>query len=220
MNDRLAAIFDMDGVLVDSYHAHFRSWQKLAAEEGREMTEAEFTAQFGRTSRDIIASWSGGYSDDQIRVLDDRKEALFREILLADFPTMPGAEQLLASLHGAGLAVAVGSSGPPENVDAVLDRLGRELFDAVVTGADVIRGKPDPEVFLVAAAKLEIPPSRCAVVEDAPAGVQAASAAGMASIGFASTGRSRDDLDKADLVVDALAELSPEVIRRLVRERN
>jgi beta-phosphoglucomutase len=219
MKDRLAVIFDMDGVLVDSYHAHFRSWQQLAAEVGRDLTEAEFAAEFGRTSREIIAGWGNGYSDDRIRTLDDRKEALFREILLADFPTMPGAEQLLISLRRAGVALAVGSSGPPENVEVVLDRLGCKYFDAVVTGADVTRGKPDPQVFLVAAAKLEITPSRCAVVEDAPAGVEAASAAGMASIGLASTGRSRDVLDKADLVVDTLAELSPEVIRRLVQER-
>jgi beta-phosphoglucomutase len=219
MNDKLAVIFDMDGVLVDSYMAHFRSWQEVGAEQGHTVTEAEFAAQFGRTSREIIAgAWGGGaFTDAEIAALDDRKEAVFREILAADFPTMPGAEALLQALHHAGFALGVGSSGPPENVDFVLDHLvNRALFDAVVTGSDVTRGKPDPQVFLLVAQRLGAAPARCAVVEDAPVGVQAANAAGMTSIGFASTGRSRAAFADADFAIDALDELSPELIRRLI----
>jgi beta-phosphoglucomutase len=222
MNERLGVLFDMDGVLVDSYRAHFQSWQEVAAEEGRTLTEADFERHFGRTSREIIAvSWHDrAYTDAQIAALDDRKEAAFRRILAESFPFMPGAVELLDSLSAAGFALAVGSSGPPENVDLVLDRLGRRVvFGAVVTGSDVTRGKPDPEVFLLAAERLGIRPERCAVVEDAEPGVAAARAAGMASIGFASTGRTRDSLAAADLVVDALAELDPEGIRALILRR-
>ncbi len=222
MNDHLAVIFDMDGVLVDSYHAHFKSWQAVAAEEGLDLTEADFASQFGRTSREIIAaSWGEDrYGDEEIAAMDDRKEAAFREILRADFPAMPGALELLRSLDGAGFALALGSSGPPANVELVLDELdARRLFGAVVTGMDVTRGKPDPQVFLTAAARLGVPPERCAVVEDAPAGVVAAKAAGMASVGFASTGRSVETLAEADLVVRCLAELSPKVLRELILRR-
>jgi beta-phosphoglucomutase-like phosphatase (HAD superfamily) len=92
----------------------------------------------------------------------------------------------------------------------------RPLFAAVATARDVTRGKPDPQVFLIAAERLGVPPERCAVVEDAPAGIAAAKAAGMKSVGLASTGRTRELLSAADLVVDFLAELSPAVLRDLI----
>jgi len=223
MNEELAVIFDMDGVLVDTYHAHFESWRRMAAEAGLEITEGDFAPTFGRTSREIIAAlWGEGqYTDEQIAALDEKKEAAFREIIDADFPAMPGAAELLQSLQAASFALAVGSSGPPENIDMVLDRLGvGSRFRAVVTGMDVTRGKPDPQVFLVGSQRLGVPPQRCAVVEDAPLGVDAANAAGMASVGLASTGRTRQSLAAADLVIDSLNELSPQVLRDLIARKH
>jgi len=220
MNDS-AVIFDMDGVLVDSYHAHFKSWQTMAAEAGLSLTEAEFAAQFGRTNPEIIAVYWGEdrHSDEEIAAMADRKEEVFREILRADFPAMAGVGELLRSLDEAGFALAVGSSGPPENIELVLGELeARSLFRAVVTARDVTRGKPDPQVFLIAAERLGIPPRRCAVVEDAPAGIAAAKAAGMTGIGLASTGHTRESLAAAALVVDSLAELSPERVGDLIAE--
>jgi beta-phosphoglucomutase len=222
MNDRLAVIFDMDGVLVDSYQAHFQSWRIVAAAHGRSMGREEFDATFGRTSREIIAAlWpESASSDADIARLDAEKEAAFRGILAGDFPAMPGAESLLESLHAAGLVLAVGSSGPPENVDLVLDRLGkRSLFSALVHGMDVTRGKPDPQVFLLAAERLGVPPRHCAVVEDAPLGIAAAKAAGMASVGLVSTGRTWAALAAADLVVGSLGRLSPAAFRTLIASR-
>lgn len=219
MSNDLAVIFDMDGVLVDSYRAHFKSWRTVAVEEGLSVTEEEFANTFGRTSREIIAALWGEerYTADQILVLDDRKEAAFRDIVRDDCPIMPGAVELLETLAGAGFALAVGSSGPPANIELVLDRLGcRHLFGAAITGMDVTRGKPDPQVFLLAADRLIIERARCAVVEDAPAGVAAANSAGMTGIGLASTGHTRDELSDARLVVDSLNELSPAAIRELI----
>jgi beta-phosphoglucomutase-like phosphatase (HAD superfamily) len=89
----------------------------------------------------------------------------------------------------------------------------------VVTGMDVTRGKPDPQVFLIAAERLAVPPARCAVIEDAPAGVAAAHAAGMIGIGLVSTGRTRQSLSAAELVVDRLDEISPAVLRQLIERR-
>ena len=222
MSNDLAAIFDMDGVLVDSYRAHFESWRAVAVEEGLSVTEEEFATTFGRTSREIIAALWGEdrYTPDEILALDDRKEAAFRDIVRDEFPAMSGAVELLEALAGARFALAVGSSGPPANIELVLDRLGcRHLFGATITGMDVTRGKPDPQVFLLAAEGLGIEPSRCAVVEDAPAGVAAANSAGMTAIGLASTGRGRDELSDARLVVDSLNELSPATIRKLILDR-
>lgn len=217
--DKLGVIFDMDGVLIDSYRAHFESWRIIAAEEGLQITEEQFAQTFGRTSREIIAALWGKHTPDEakIRELDERKEAAFRELLRDHFPIMPGAPELLDALHEAGFALAIGSSGPPENVALTLKKLGRrDLFGAVITGKDVTRGKPDPQVFLLAAERLGVPPQRCAVVEDAPPGVEAAHRAGMVAVGLVSTGRTREMLAAADLVVDSLSELSPEVFRSLI----
>src|SRR3954471_14397985 len=143
---KLAVIFDMDGVLIDSYQAHFASWTKLYSELGVPYSEAEFSKDFGRTSRDILQRRFGDeLSDERIRELDIRKEALFRDELRADFPIMPGAGELIDALAADGFLIAVGSSGPPENITLCLEHLGRtEKIRAAVTGADVTRGKPDP----------------------------------------------------------------------------
>ncbi len=214
-----AVIFDVDGVLVDSYHAHLASWQMMCRERGLPMTQEDFAATFGRTSREVIRQlWSDYVSGDgMIAELDDRKEALFREMLRQDFPAMDGAVALIDCLKEAGFRLALGSSAPPDNVDLVLDHLQRrDAFGAVITGNDVTRGKPDPQVFLLAAERLALPPARCVVIEDAPLGVTAARAAGMRCVGFASTGRDRRKLANADLVIDALRELDATTIASLI----
>lgn len=216
---RLAVIFDMDGVLIDSYRAHFESWRIVAAEEGLHITEEQFSRTFGRTSREIIAALWGDRTpgDERIRELDDRKEAAFRDLIRDNFPIMPGAPELLDALHGEGFGVAIGSSGPPENVALTVEKLGRRhVFGAIITGKDVTRGKPDPQVFLLASERLGIPPQRCVVVEDAPPGIEAAHRAGMKAVGLASTGRTPEMLAQADWVVKSLHELSPQRLRELI----
>ena len=211
-----AVIFDVDGVLVDSYRAHFESWRLMFAEHDASFTEDEFRATFGRTSRDIIAGLYGELPDEEILRWDDRKEALYRDILRRDFPVIDGAVKLVESLAEAGFGLAVGSSGPPANVALTLECLpcgGR--FSVRVTGADVTRGKPDPQVFLLAAERLGLSPKHCAVVEDAPAGVEAANRAGMASIALTGTA-TREQLSHARLVVDSLRDLSPATISELI----
>jgi beta-phosphoglucomutase-like phosphatase (HAD superfamily) len=110
----------------------------------------------------------------------------------------------------------VGSSGPPENIALLLEKLGRAAqFAAVVTGADVTRGKPDPQVFLLAAERLNVSPAACIVVEDAVHGIEAARRAGMKSVALAGTS-SRDEFSHADLVVDRLREITPRKLRDLL----
>ena len=215
-SDTPAVIFDMDGVLVDSYQAHFESWRQTARDHGLDMTEQQFAGSFGRTTREIItALWGETVSGDGVGQWDDQKELAYRHILAADFPEMPGAHELLRALHAAGFKLAIGSSGPPENVELVLEKLGGDLFSAAVTAVDVTHGKPHPEVFLKAAAKLEIAPANCAVVEDAPAGVQAARRAGMIAIAITGTAPREKLAREAHLVIDSLGELSPEIIDSL-----
>lgn len=220
MVDGQGVIFDVDGVLIDSYQSHFQSWAQLASENGRTCSEAEFVKRFGRTTREtIVDQWSDRtWTDDEVRQLEDRKELLYRQIIGDLFPAMAGAAELIRALHAAGFRVAVGSSGPPENVDLVINKLGvRSIIECRITARNVTRGKPDPQVFQLAAAGLQLPVGSCCVVEDAPAGIQAAHSAGIVCIGLASTGRTRPELKSAECVVDTLGELTPVRISQLIR---
>jgi beta-phosphoglucomutase family hydrolase len=213
----LAVIFDMDGVLVDSYDAHFASWQGMYKELQIEYSEEDFAADFGRTSRDILARRFGDtLTADRIRELDERKEALFRDYLRQKFVAMDGAIELIDSLSADGFRIAVGSSAPTANIALCLEKLGRgNKVSAIVTGQDVTRGKPDPQVFLLAAERLGVAPKYCAVVEDAVHGIEAANAAGMRSIALSGTAN-RAQLAAAALVVDSLRELTPDRLRKLI----
>ncbi|NIL96390.1 MAG: HAD hydrolase-like protein, partial [Planctomycetales bacterium] len=144
----LAVIFDIDGVLVDSYDVHLDTWQMAAQHFGFAISERQFAETFGQTSRSIIRQLCGDrVAEARVQEIDAYKEAAYRELIAADFPTMPGALDLIDALASDGFALAVGSSGPEENVQLVLDRLGRRaLFGAAVSGSDVTHGKPDPEV--------------------------------------------------------------------------
>jgi beta-phosphoglucomutase len=217
MQTEIAVIFDVDGVLTDSYAPHFQAWQRMFAELGVQFTDDQFRQTFGRTNPDIFAElYSGEMTDKRSRELGDLKEAYYREIISRDFTPLPGAVELIDALHAAGFKLAVGSSGPPENIALTLDKLGRaDRFIAAVSGADVHRGKPDPQVFQLAGERLGVPPQRCAVIEDAAPGVEAANRAGMTSIAVLGT-TTRDKLAHAKLVVDTLKELSPEKIASLV----
>lgn len=210
-------IFDVDGVLVDSYDPHFKSWQMLYRELDLDYTEEDFAADFGRTSRDILARRFGdSLTESQIADYDERKEAYYRDILRQDFPPMEGAAELIDALAQDGFRLAVGSSGPPENVELSLSGLGRQdRFAARVTGADVKRGKPDPQVFQIAAERLALSPRACLVIEDAPHGVEAALRAGMSCIAITGTAPP-EHLAKADLIVGSLGEITPAVVHSLI----
>jgi len=217
VSKKYGVIFDMDGVLVDSYRTHYESWRDTAAKRGLTMTEEQFASTFGRTSRDIIRHfWPDKFSSAEIAAWDDEKEAAYRELLALEKPEMDRASELIESLHAAGAAMAIGSSGPAENVQAALGvlRAGR-LIDETVNGMDVTHGKPHPEVFLKAAEKLGVAAGHCAVVEDAPAGVEAALAAGMAAIAITGTAP-REKLARAHLIIDSLRELTPRRIFELI----
>ena len=211
-----AVIFDMDGVLVDSAQAHFRSWQQLARECGREVTEEQFTATFGRQNRDIVPVLIGEVSGATVESLGDRKEEIYRGLIRESAPIVEGAVNLVRSLHGAGVSLAIGSSAPRANIDLVLEAMGADgLISAVVSGDEVTRGKPDPQVFTLACERLRIEPGRCVVIEDAPAGVEAARAAGTRTVAVL-LHHSAEVFEQPDLVVSRLADLTVGSITALV----
>jgi beta-phosphoglucomutase len=182
-------IFDMDGVIVLSEEAHWLSWREAALKRGVDLAYETFLSCFGRVNADCVRIMIGeDVSADEAAQIAEEKEAAMRAIIRDRVPLAPSVVDLLGALARDGARLAVGSSAPPENVDLVLDggRI-RAHFAAVVDGSQVKRGKPAPDVFLLAAERMGIRPSECAVIEDAPAGIQAARAAGMTAIGLATT---------------------------------
>ena len=186
-----AVIFDFDGVVIDSHHAHERSWFMLADEIGKTLTSEQFTATFGQRNETILPllGWADESDTARIKELGDRKEVLYREILASEgIEALPGVVALLEDLKRAGIPTAVGTSAPRKNIECVFGLLGiGHLFQDVAASEDVTRGKPDPEIFLKAATKLGAAPANCVVIEDAHAGLRAARAAGMKCVGVTTT---------------------------------
>jgi beta-phosphoglucomutase len=181
-----AVLWDLDGTLVDSADYHFDSWIEALAPEGRSLTREQFRATFGQRNDRILAGWFGADASPALvaRIADAKETAYRRMVRERGLVALPGAAHWVAALHTWGWPQAIASSAPRANVEVVLDVLGwLDDFRAIVASEDVRAGKPDPEVFLTAAARLSAPPAACIVVEDAAAGVEAARRGGMRSIG-------------------------------------
>jgi beta-phosphoglucomutase len=174
----------------------------------------QFKASFGQRNDRILRVWLGpDASDERINRIADAKEVEYRRLAeVHGLTPLPGAAEWLGRLQKHGWRQAIASSAPRLNVEVMLRALHlTPYFDALVTSEDVVHGKPDPEVFLTAAARLSVQPSRAIVVEDAAAGIEAARRAGMPSVGVSATAA----LD-ADVSVTSLADL-PDTFDRLLR---
>jgi len=214
-----AVIFDMDGVLLDSYQAHLASWQETAARRGVEMTEDQFARTFGQTNATIIPALYGDrFHAAAVQAFGEEKEEAYRAILRAVFPAMDGAAELIDALHAAGFRLAIGSSAPRANVECVFTGLAAARhIEAHVCGGDVTHGKPHPEVFLKAAERLGLPPCACAVIEDSLPGLEAARRAGMIAIGLTGTAPREALAAHAHRVVSSLRDLTPAAIASWIR---
>lgn len=203
-------IFDMDGVIIDSEPLHFAVERTLFAELGLPVGETEHAGFVGCSSRTMWETLRSRYGLDRQTadlVLYERRR--YREALQAEgVPFMPGMVDLIRELASGGVAVAIASSAPHEQIDEVV-RTGA-LASAVrvrVSGDDVPHSKPDPAIFLRAATLMGADPYACTVVEDSEHGVSAARAAGMRCIGFRNPNSGAQNLSRADAVVDGVEEL-------------
>jgi beta-phosphoglucomutase family hydrolase len=211
------AIFDWDGVVIDSSNAHERSWEMLAAEINKPLPPDHFKRGFGKKNQIIIPTildWS--HDEAEIIALGDRKEELYREIVRDEgVEILPGAVEMFQALKAAGIPRAIGSSTPRGNLDAIFASTGLDqYFDAVVCGDDVVHGKPAPDVFLKGAEFLRADPAKCVVFEDALFGIEAAQRAGMKVVGIATT-NPPELLSHADLVAPNLAGVTVDDLRKL-----
>ena len=209
-----AVIWDVDGTLVDTAAHHFAAWAALAAEVGEPFTRADFAATFGWRNPEIIRHlFDPAAPDAKCATLADRKETLYRAAVRRDGTALlPGVAELLAGFAAAGWPQAVGSSAPPGNLTLLLEVTGiGHYLSAVVSGDDVKRGKPDPEVFVLAARRLGADPGRCVVFEDAVVGVQAAKAAGMRCVAVTAVGHHSAEALRAagaNVIVDSLTRVT------------
>jgi HAD superfamily hydrolase (TIGR01509 family) len=205
----LGALFDWDGVIVDSSRHHEESWERLAREEGKILPEGHFLKGFGMKNEVIIPNMLAWTEDPaEVRRMSLRKEELYREVIRERIlEPLPGVREFLERLQRAEIPCVIGSSTQRLNITASLEILKlAHFFLDVVSAEDVSHGKPDPEVFLLAAAKINRPANRCVVFEDAPVGIEAARAAGAKAVGVTTT-HSPAVLARADLTVRRLDEL-------------
>jgi len=205
----------MDGTLLDSTEYHWLAWRATLAAEGIELSYDRFLASFGQRNDTILRGHLGSAAPlaeiDRIGAAkEERYRALVRERGIA---LLPGVERWLKRLRAKGWRQAIASAAPRPNVEAILAILDTAAcFQAIVTAEDVQLGKPDPQVFLLAAARLAVPPPRCVVVEDAPPGIEAAHRGGMRAIGV----RTSHPALEADITVGRLDDLPDNAFEELL----
>lgn len=209
-----AALWDMDGTLIDSGEEHWDAWVEVLAEEGYTLTRADFNALFGRRNADVLNCYLGTCPPAQMPRMCQVKEQRYRDNVRRRGTTMmPGARALVEHLAATGWRQAIATAAPRANAETVLEALGiGDRFAAIIASEDVAIGKPDPSVFLVAAERVGATPDRSIVLEDAPAGIEAARRAGMKSIGICTLHPAL----QADIPVRSLEELPAEFFETLV----
>ena len=213
-----AVLWDLDGTLVDSAEFHWRAWRDVMAEEGSPVTHDQFVQSFGKRNDLILTGWLGADADpERMRRLSDEKEARFRALVRAHgIEPLPGVREWVARLQSEGWLQAIATSAPRLNLETMVDAMQMHpFFGATVAAEDVTHGKPDPEVFLVAASRLRADPPRSIVVEDAPIGIEAGRRAGMRTVGVSLM----HTLPAADVYVGTLPELLPDALDKLLGGR-
>jgi beta-phosphoglucomutase-like phosphatase (HAD superfamily) len=213
------AIFDWDGVVVDSSHIHLKSWEMLAEELDLALPNDHFERGFGKRNQTIIPDILGWTKNvELIEKWGLRKEEIYREIGSSDgIPLAKGSKEFLERLHPEPFRCAIGTSTERKNVELAIKQHGlSDFFSASACSEDVKEGKPNPEVFLKAAAGLSSSPAQCVVFEDSPHGIEAAQNANMKSVALTTSHPANVFMHlQPDLVVGSLAEVTPTQILEL-----
>ena len=210
-------IFDMDGVLIDSVGYHRKAFEEVFLKHGLKINKEDFKEVGGMTTREIFEK----IAEKHERVMDvdamtEEKDQKAFERISSDLIIFDGVSELINKLKEEGFRIGFATSSHKPVVDIFFDKSGlRDKFDSKVMGVDLHRSKPDPEVFLLAAERMRSVPEQCVVVEDGVQGIIAAHNAGMKCIGVNSRFIKPEDIEKADVIVESIKEITPEMIRNL-----
>jgi HAD superfamily hydrolase (TIGR01509 family) len=198
-------LWDMDGVISDSYSFHFAAWQEVFTKRGIKFTKEDFTKLFGTRNDFIIGTIMGReFPERDVKIMVQEKEESFRRKATGGIKPFPGVVKLLNTLKKGNFKLALVSSAPKENIDLVLNELNLAgIFNCIIFGQEATKSKPSPQIYLLAAKKLEVTPNDCVVIEDSPLGVKAAKTAGMKCLAITNT-HPRQKLEEADRIVDSL----------------
>jgi beta-phosphoglucomutase family hydrolase len=216
-NQPRAVLWDLDGTLIDSMAYHWEAWEAVLRPRGYHFSVESFKPIIGLRNEEIVRDFlkldrPPAEIEQIVLAKEERYRAILRE---RGLPLLPGVEHWLTVLRADGWRYAIVTSAPRLNVEATVfaTQLDR-LIETIVCAEDVINGKPDPEPFLLAAARLGVSPARCIVVEDAPAGLEGARRAGMKSIGVLTTHAALE----ADKVVGSLVDLAEEAFDKVMSD--
>jgi len=204
-----AVIFDMDGVIAETEQAHIGAEKQTMLKYGIKISEDELHEYTGTTAKVMFTNLIKKYKLNTTfdRIFKEKEEILFK-LLEEDVQPTKGVIALLRNLKKMKIKLAVASSSHKRMIEYVLKKLEIiDLFDSIVGAEDIDRSKPDPEIFLISAKRLNMNPEECTVVEDSKLGVEAAKKAGMKCLGYVNPSSGKQDLSKADLVADDFCKL-------------
>ena len=205
MSDK-AVIFDMDGVLIDSEPAYLEMNLKMFEQFGIEMDEENYKALVGIPSVPMWKFLKEKYElKNEVSEFITLEKKRMLEILDSDIITKPvtGIKELMDDLKSFNFKLSVASSSAKDNINFVLEKLKiKDNFEFIISGEDVVNGKPFPDIFLKVSDFFNISPEKCFVIEDSVNGIKAANSAGMNSIGFINDGTNTQDLSKADIIIN------------------
>jgi len=204
MANPVAVIFDMDGVIIDSNPPHKIALRQFCEQYGYKLSDEELINKiYGRTNKEWIATlFEKPLTTSELRAYGEEKEKLFRDIYKEDIKEVAGFEAFLKNLDTNKIPKAIGTSAPRSNVDFILDELDlKKYFNIILDESNVNHGKPNPEIYLKVAAKLNFSPQQCIVFEDSLSGVASAQSAGCKVVGVTTT-HTREELKHTDHVID------------------
>jgi len=220
VNSGWGAIFDFDGVVVDTIREHELCWQEVAKRRNLAITHEQYLLGFGVKNAHFISKILRWTEDpEEIETIAKEKEAIFQKhIQQHTIPLVAGFDAFIKILQAKGIPQSIASSSILKNIELVLEPYSlKHSFDAIVSGEDVQKGKPDPEVFLMAAKRLNMPPERCVVFEDALYGIEAAKRAGCKVVALTTSferKRIEDFGFLPDAIIETFHELDYEVLNR------
>jgi HAD superfamily hydrolase (TIGR01509 family) len=204
-----AVLFDMDGVVIDNLPYHVDAWLLYCERHGIHLTREIFYKDLnGLNSKDTF-EWllKREINREEIIEMEEEKEEIYRGFYKPFLSPAPGLMDFLALLKANGIKTALGTSAGPGNIDFILDGLGiRAEFDAVIGGAEVTKGKPDPEIYVRAAGLVHVSPEDCWVIEDSLQGIEAGLSAGMKVVGM-TTSHSPDELSHTHITSPDFVDL-------------